>query len=174
LIRRLSGYWRMEAGNVLLVPLIAAVAVIAQGDSLSVPLAFAAFACSALLVVGAIAWKIELDGLMGDTRLADRTLPWLERARMPTLVMAVLAPGAAVVEYAMDGRWTASAIATAILALLALLEWVNYYKVQLQHFDHAADFKRLLAGRGFREAHLAKALRLRRARNLSAAGRSPR
>lgn len=154
----------MEAANVLLVPLFAAFVVVVKGDSLSLPLAFAAFACSALLVVGAIAWKIELDGLKGDARLGDRALPWLDRVRLPTLVLAVLSPVAAVFEYLMDGGWTASAVATAILALLALLEWVNYYKVQLQHFDHLADFRRLLAGRGFREAHLAKALRLRRSR----------
>jgi hypothetical protein len=163
----------MEAGNVLLVPLIVAVAVVAQGDRISLPLVLAAFACSALLVVGAIAWKIELDGLRGDERLGDRALPWLERARLPTLLLAILSAVAAFAEYGMDDGWTASAIATAILALLALLEWVNYYKVQLQHFDHLADFRRLLAGRGFREAHLAKALRLRRARWLTRSSRSP-
>jgi hypothetical protein len=164
----------MEAANVLLLPSIAAVLVVRQGEGLSLPFWLAAFACAALLVVGAIAWKIELDGLRGDARLADRALPWLERARLPTLALAILSPIAAVAEYRIDGGWSASAIATAILALLALLEWVNYYRVQLQHFDHAADFRRLIAGRGFREAHLAKALRLRRARSLSAAGRSPR
>lgn len=45
------------------------------------------------------------------------------------------------------------------LAVLAGLEYVNYYHVQLQHFDNAADIKRLLSGRGFRPAHLARALR---------------
>jgi hypothetical protein len=46
-----------------------------------------------------------------------------------------------------------------------VLEYINYYVVQLQHFDHASDFKRLLSGRGFREAHLAKALRAYRTRS---------
>jgi hypothetical protein len=51
-----------------------------------------------------------------------------------------------------------SLVVSLLLALLAILEYVNYYRVQLQHFDHAADFKRLVTGRGFRRSHLAKAI----------------
>ena len=39
---------------------------------------------------------------------------------------------------------------------LAALEYVNYYKFQVQHFDNWADFKRLMTGRGFRKAHMAR------------------
>jgi hypothetical protein len=42
--------------------------------------------------------------------------------------------------------------------VLAILEYINYYHYQLQHFDHAADFARLLSGRGFRRSHLSKAI----------------
>jgi hypothetical protein len=46
-----------------------------------------------------------------------------------------------------------------------MLEYVNYYHRQLQHFDHAADWKRLLAGRGFRVSQMAADLqRLRQKR----------
>jgi hypothetical protein len=48
--------------------------------------------------------------------------------------------------------------------LLAILEFVNYYHVQLQHFDHAEDFQRLLAGKGFRRSHLSKSIRAYRQR----------
>jgi hypothetical protein len=43
-----------------------------------------------------------------------------------------------------------------VLLLLAVLEYINYYHVQLQHFDHAPDWKRLISGRGFRRSHLAR------------------
>jgi hypothetical protein len=36
--------------------------------------------------------------------------------------------------------------------------------VQLQHFDNGADFKRLIGGRGFRRAHLARDLAAYRGR----------
>ncbi len=41
---------------------------------------------------------------------------------------------------------------------LATLEYVNYFHVQLQNFDHAADIKRLTNGGGLRRAHMAKDL----------------
>lgn len=56
-------------------------------------------------------------------------------------------------------------ITASIAASLAMLEYVNYYHRQLQHFDHAADWKRLLEGRGFRASQMATDLqRLRQKR----------
>jgi hypothetical protein len=56
-------------------------------------------------------------------------------------------------------------VAPAVLLLLAVLEYVNYYHVQLQHFDHAPDWQRLVSGRGFRRSHLAREIdRWKRAR----------
>lgn len=46
-------------------------------------------------------------------------------------------------------------ITATIASLLALAEYVNYYHRQLQHFDNASDFKRLLQGRGFRRSQMA-------------------
>jgi hypothetical protein len=42
---------------------------------------------------------------------------------------------------------------------------VNYYHFQLQHFDHADDFQRLLSGKGFRQSHLSKSIRAYRQRS---------
>ena len=50
-------------------------------------------------------------------------------------------------------RWVALAA-----AVLAALEYVNYYHRQLQHFDNFADIKRLLTGRGFRRSQMARDL----------------
>ncbi|MFN9877812.1 MAG: hypothetical protein ACK557_04995, partial [Planctomycetota bacterium] len=47
-------------------------------------------------------------------------------------------------------------VAPAILLLLAVLEYINHYHFQLQHFDHAPDWQRLVSGRGFRRSHLAR------------------
>ncbi len=44
--------------------------------------------------------------------------------------------------------------------LMAVLEYVNYYHRQLQHFDHSEDFKRLLSGNGLRPSQMAKDLKL--------------
>jgi hypothetical protein len=52
----------------------------------------------------------------------------------------------------------ADRIAATACAVLAALEYVNYYHRQLQHFDNWADFKRLIAGKGFRKSWMARDL----------------
>lgn len=160
---RLSAYRKMEAANVALAPAFGWWLVTRAGGEVGWPLLLAMAATSLLLLVGAAAWRMELAELGGDRRLAARLLPPLAWARTPTLLLTLAAVIAAGWQLWRDAGWTATAIATVAYALLAALEWVNYYRVQLQHFDHMADVKRLLAGRGFREAHLAKAIRRRRA-----------
>jgi len=49
-------------------------------------------------------------------------------------------------------------IVALVCLALAVLEYVNYYHIQLQHFDHAADWKRLLAGKGLRPSSMARDL----------------
>lgn len=157
--RRLASYWKLEAANVVLVPGIGVWAIYEFGDVVSWPVIIAMTATAALLVVGACAWRIELADISGELALPPKLLPWLSLAQTPTLLLTVGAIGGAGYEVWRDGSLTPSAFAAVIYALLAVLEYVNYYVVQLQHFDHAADFKRLIGGRGFREAHLAKSLR---------------
>ena len=77
-----------------------------------------------------------------------------EKACVLLTAGAVVAAGVALLEHGFD----AAAIATLVLTALAVLEYVNYYKIQLQHFDHAPDFKRVMQGRGFRKAHMAREL----------------
>ena len=161
--RRLNSYWKLEAGNVVLVPAFTGWAVLQLGGAITSPLVLAMAAVSALLVVGAAAWRMELAGLRGERGFAPALLPWLSLAQGPTLLLSIASVGGAGFEV-WRGGWSVTAVATCILALLAMLEYINYYVVQLQHFDHPADFKRLMSGRGFREAHLAKALRAHRKR----------
>lgn len=159
LIKRLTPYWKMEAGNVFMMPVAAVVAINYFDDAVSLPVLLAMLSCSSLLVIGAVALRMHLEDVKGDRAFGARALPWLSVAQWPSLGLALVGLSAAGYERWDDGRWSASAVVAAILAVLALLEYINYYMVQLQHFDHKADIKRVFSGKGFREAHLAKVLR---------------
>lgn len=159
IIKRLRPYWKMEAANVVFVPAFTAFVVRETGGVLDWPLAVAGLACAALLIVGAAALRMELAEVERDTTLATRLLGFARAARGPGAVLCAAGVGAACWQLWRDGGWTPASIGTAALATLAVLEFVNYYAVQIQHFDHAADFRRLMSGRGFRPSHLARALR---------------
>lgn len=160
LLRRLKPYYRMEAANVVFVPAFACVAVLAGGSgSISPAMVTAMAAASFLLVVGAITWKTVVDGLEGNPGTARRWLPRLAAARWPAmgLILLALVLTGEEAHRTLPG-WTGSLVAAALLLVLAVLEYINYYHYQLQHFDHAADFARLLSGRGFRRSHLSRAI----------------
>jgi hypothetical protein len=81
------------------------------------------------------------------------------------LALVLAAASAVALDFALlSGSWTAQRIAAVSLMTLAALEYVNYYKIQLQHFDNWADFSRLIRGRGFRKSHMARDIALWRAR----------
>lgn len=159
LIRRLTPYWKMEAANIVLVPTVAALLVVKMGDAISIALMLAMAATAFLLLIGTIALHMHLQMVRGNRDFGTRVLPWLSAAQRPALILVILSIIGAGFELWTDGRFTASAITTIVLATLALLEHVNYFHVQLQNFDHRSDLKRLVSGGGLRESHLAKALR---------------
>jgi hypothetical protein len=166
LLKRLKPYWMMEGANVVLLPLIAwfLITVVAEGQ-ITIAVITAMLATSFLLVVGTFAWKMVVDGLEGNPTSEEQWTPWLDLARWPTMLLTLLALIATVVEAISTlPRFSASLIGASLLCLLAVLEFVNYYHVQLQHFDHAEDFQRLLSGKGFRRSHLSKSIRTYRQR----------
>lgn len=63
------------------------------------------------------------------------------------------------------GTWPAERIAAAAMTTLAVLEYVNYYRVQLQYFDHGPDFAALLKRRTLKRAHMARDIADWRAKN---------
>jgi hypothetical protein len=156
--RRLRSYWILEAGCAIALPLMGFVLVEQAGDRVGVATAIAMFAASGLLVIGALCWRMALASATGDRRLADRLMALLKPSRTPARMMALIGGCAAIVEAATEGGFTPSAIAALTFGGLAILEYVNYFEVQLQHFDHLPDFKRLMAGKGFRKPYLAKAI----------------
>lgn len=158
IVSRLSSYWKLEAGNVVLLPAFAWFLLYQAGAKPDLPVILAMFASSALLVIGAACWRMELARAQGEAALADRIVAVLARTEQLGFVLALLGAFAALWGLWRAGGLTPAAIAALALGLLAVLEYLNYYVVQLQHFDHVADFKRLLSGKGFRRPHLAKAI----------------
>jgi hypothetical protein len=166
LLKRLKPYWMMEGANVVLVPAIAwfLISVFAKGQ-ITIAVLAAMLATSFLLVVGTFAWKMVVDGLEGNPKSEEQWTPWLDLCRWPALILIILAVIATVAEAISTlPRISASLVGASLLCLLAILEFVNYYHVQLQHFDHAEDFQRFLSGKGFRRSHLSKSIRTYRQR----------
>ena len=154
---RLRKYWKLEAANVVMVPAFAMFMVVSGGGSFTPALFVSMAACSALLIVGTLYWRAALRRIEGDSGAMPSALASIDAAEPACIVLTIAAVIAAVASL-LDAGFDASGTWTLVLTVLAALEYVNYYKVQLQHFDHAADFKRLLSGRGFRKAHMARDL----------------
>jgi hypothetical protein len=160
---RLRRYWKMEAANVVLVPTIGIAAVKRAGDTIDLPMVIAACAASSLLLVGTFALRAHYRMSLADGRSMATFAPVASRLQTPMAFFAaaaVLCAGYAV--FRIEG-FSPSAIATCVFALLAALEYVNYFVVQLQHFDHGPDFRRMIAGKGFRPSHLARTIKRYRA-----------
>jgi hypothetical protein len=78
-------------------------------------------------------------------------------AEWPVILLLAAAWAAGAIGFAANGM-SRPVIAALACSALGTLEYVNYFKLQLQNFDHAPDLKRLLAGKGFRRAHLGRDL----------------
>ncbi|MEU4379399.1 hypothetical protein [Micromonospora echinofusca] len=112
---------------------------------------------AALLVVGAAYWALKLRQLrLGRSRLPGLRHFATARAALPVLLVAVLA-ACAVAAVRTPGAQSYPGLA---FGIFAVLEYVNYFHVQLMH-DNRADLRRL-ATVGFRRAHLARDLRAAR------------
>lgn len=157
LLARLEPYWKMEAANVIALPVLT---IYLSGGQLSwvslVPMA----SMILLLVIGALYWRAKVRQLKGEPQNWTGLLGTLARLQLPALVLTLTGAAAAVAGWIVSDlaigtadRWSATAC-----GVLAVLEYVNYYHRQLQHFDNKADFKRMLAGKGFRPSWMARDL----------------
>lgn len=156
-IRNFRNYGLMEGANAVIVPLVATWFGWPQSAAGWLVLGIANLALITGLVVGTIYW-LALDArLQGRGEAMARALPVLAGAQRPMLGLVILAALAVVWQVIAIGWSLTTGIAVAA-AVLAGLEYVNYYHVQLQHFDNAADLKRLLTGRGLRPSHMARDL----------------
>ena len=163
--KRLSMYWQMEAMSVALVPAAVLICAISLGDQIRWPLLVCLAANAVLLVIGACYWRIEYLRLRGQQEPYDTWLPRIAAAEP----LAVVSTGLAVISFIVDvlsmgGVFGATSWLTVGMALLALLEYVNYYRWQLQYFDHLPDFRALVKRRRLKRAHMARAIKRWRSR----------
>ncbi|MEL6110611.1 MAG: hypothetical protein AAFU85_31785 [Planctomycetota bacterium] len=120
-----------------------------------------------LLLIGASYWRAKALQLAGEPQLLDLTLTWVQRVRVPVLigVLALLSFCAADLLVVTLAKNNVDRCIALIITVLSLLEYINYFHVQVQHFDHAPDFKRLLRGLGFRPSKMRTDLNLIAQRN---------
>lgn len=147
----------MEIGNAAIIPLTVLFVAWMSDSSLGWLTWISFLPMCGLLVIGGLYWRGKLLSLAGDTTALDSSLALADRVQ---LILALASAGtflAAICAWIWPSLSVSlgDRIAATICSLLAVLEYVNYYHRQLQHFDHAADFKRLLTGRGFRRAQMA-------------------
>jgi hypothetical protein len=163
--KRLSMYWQMEAMNVALLPAAVLITVISLGGQIRWPLLVCLAANAVLLVIGACYWRIEYLRLRGQQEPYDIWLPRLAAMEPLAVVSTGLAVFSLIADVvAMGGVSGATSWLTAGMALLALLEYVNYYRWQLQYFDHLPDFRALMKRKRLKRAHMARAIKRWRSR----------
>lgn len=157
LLKRLDPYWKMEGANMAFIPALVLWTTNGQiGWVTLVPLA----AAVALLGIGTAYWWMKVRQLRGVQPDGGAVLRPIARLQAPVLVLTALGSLSAALGWIVPGCSVglADRIAATGCAVLAVLEYVNYYHRQLQHFDNRADFRRMLAGKGFRPSWLARDL----------------
>ncbi len=149
-VRRLATYWKIEAGNAVLIPAIAVYFVLRSGSTITLALVLSGLACSFLLVIGTVVLRMMLRKARDEPDATKDRIALLAWMRWPAIGLCVAAAVALGAQCIADGvQLDARFVAPAILLLLAVLEYINYYHFQLQHFDHAPDWQRLVSGPRF-------------------------
>jgi hypothetical protein len=157
LLKRLDPYWKMEAANVVFVPLM--LVLLSKGQLGWVSLAPMA-ATMVLLVIGALYWRGKVRQLRGQGAGFEGLLKAIAAWQWPSLALTLAGCGTALAGWLFPAWSVGPAdryVATGC-AILAALEYINYYHRQLQHFDNREDFQRLLSGKGFRKSWMARDL----------------
>ncbi|WP_126173007.1 multidrug transporter [Altericroceibacterium xinjiangense] len=147
----------MEAACAVSFPLLAAWMVEPDGGREIAGVVLAVTASCCLLAVGALYWHAALCRVRGNPEPMRHALRIARRLKRPLLALAIASLVWAVFLCFLDP--SSAALAALGFSALAVLEYVNYYHVQLQNFDHLPDFKRLLRRRRLRQAHLAADLK---------------
>lgn len=157
----------MELGNVILVPLAMVFLAHMAGSPVGWVSLFAMIPMCGLLVIGGLYWRGKHQQLIKDRSALDTALKHADRAQFPLLILTILACIFAALAWGPFpfAQGTGDRIVVSLAAILAALEYINYYHRQVQHFDHMADFKRLLSGRGFRPSQMNQDLKQWRAKH---------
>ena len=148
----------MEAGNVLLMPAI--LLMVARWNPSWVSIV-SLVPMVGLLIIGAYYWRAKLKQLEDRTYRFENTMRAISVSQLPALLVTLIAIGVVIYGWSRADVFTSGwdkGVAT-FAVTLAVLEYVNYYHRQLQHFDHGPDFKRLLSGNGLRPSQMSKDLK---------------
>lgn len=122
-------------------------------------LALACLPMCGLLLLGGLYWRAKLHQLEGQPQTLRDILPWAAKLQWPFALSGVLSLALLLAVWVFGiGASTGDKVSITVAAVLTILEYINYYHRQLQHFDHAADFKRLITGRGFGPSQMANDL----------------
>ncbi|CAA9545269.1 MAG: hypothetical protein AVDCRST_MAG23-2480 [uncultured Sphingosinicella sp.] len=155
--KRLGSYWKIELSCAFLVPVAAVMRAPSSEWRESLALGAAILPVSVLLLIGGLYWRGVLKKAQGDRRSYKAVLRAADQAERPLIAAMIVGLITTVVALIFHG-WTGPVIAALILVALAGLEFVNYYRIQLQNFDNIADLKRFAHTRRFRRSHLARDL----------------
>ena len=129
-------------------------------QAIGLNLALACVPMCGLLILGGLYWRAKLHQLDGKRDTLNQVLGQAVRWRMPLLATSLAAIVLAIMAWTSGlSASTGERWAVTIAAILAALEYVNYYHRQLQHFDHWPDFQRLVSGRGFQPSQMATDLK---------------
>lgn len=159
LSKRLTMYWQMELVSSVLIPTVFILFMLTTNSAFG----WFAFVCYlpafVLLLLGARYWYSKLEHIKGDSVPLKQLLPIARMLRIPLLSTCIIAFAMCIGElFNPISVSTLDCVGGLVFTTLAILEFINYYVVQLQHFDHWPDFVRLISGRGFRKSHLRRDL----------------
>ena len=159
--KRLDSYWKLELMNVIVLPAVMVLWPLSYGYRIGWGSYFSMIPMCGLLYIGGIYWRSKRQALDVGIAPVQLVMPRISKAQYPLMLLSIIAITIAILLWvrpdlsaSRGDQWTATTAAA-----LAGLEYINYYHRQLQHFDHGPDFKRLLAGQGFRRSQLAKDLK---------------
>ncbi|WP_226700640.1 hypothetical protein [Qipengyuania gaetbuli] len=163
--KRLSSYWKLELGNALLIPAAVFYLASGEGNGIGWLTLFSFLPMCGLLLLGSAYWRAKLAGVEGDRSKLSTVLGAADRLDRLLFLLAFASLTAAIASWVLPSLSVSLAdrIAATVCSVLAMLEYVNYYHRQLQHFDHGEDFRRLLGGKGFRRSQMSVDLQQYRA-----------
>ncbi len=163
LTKRMDAYWRMERTCAFIFPPIAFAAFRPETWLSALNLALALAACCTTLWIGAQYWRAVYRATLRDRSQMPRALNLANRWQRRCLLLTMFSAAASLLSI-VSAPWSSASMAAFGLSVLAALEYVNYYHIQLQNFDHRPTLRRFVRNRRFPRSHLAKALKADRDR----------
>jgi hypothetical protein len=146
----------MEGANVVFVPGLALWFGWPRSPTEIAAMVISIFAAAGLLIVGTVFWRAVDRRLKSkDHGAIGGAVQFAAAAQRPMALFTGASIIAALIALSRDGA-SSAVIAAGALSLLAVLEYVNYYHLQLQVFDNAADMRRLLSTGRLKRSHLAR------------------